>query len=140
LRKRDAAHLGQWGERVGDVIAFAKPEYYVVDFGHHKRWQHMRAGGTEADAGLASLFMHGDVYLGRDYAVEGLHHAHLPTDSLGPARNSGILILAGPGVRKGARLGGRAWTPDVAPTLARLLGTRRLRQSEGRVLEDLIEA
>jgi predicted AlkP superfamily phosphohydrolase/phosphomutase len=138
LRKKDAAFLGQWGDRVGDVIAFAKPEYYVVDFGHHKRWRNMRAGGTEADGGLAALFALGDVSAEREYGVEGLHHGHLPTDRLGPARNSGILIMAGPQVRAGGKPACQAWTPDVAPTLTRLLGTRSLRQGEGRVLTDMI--
>ena len=139
VRKKDAAHLGQWGDRVGDVIAFAKPEYYVVDFGHSKRWQGMRTGGTEADSGLAALFAMGDVSLSRDYAVDGLHHAHLPTDQLGPARNSAIMMLAGPGVRKGARTSAPASTPDVPPTLTTLLGTRPLKQAEGRVLGELVE-
>lgn len=139
LRKKDAAFLGQWGDRVGDVIAFAKPEYYVVDFGHHKRWRQMEAGGTEADSGLAALFMYGDVSLERTYGVEGLHHGHLPTDRLGPARNSALLILAGPKVKAGAAVGGPVWTPDLAPTLTKLLGTRSLKQSEGRVLTEIIE-
>jgi predicted AlkP superfamily phosphohydrolase/phosphomutase len=138
VRKADATHLGQWGDRVGDVIAFAKPEYYVVDFGHSKRWQHMRTGGTAADGGLAALFAIGDVSLGRDYAVDGLHHAHLPTDRLGPARNSGILMLAGPGVRSGAHTSAPAWMPDLTPTLTTLLHTRPLKGAEGRVMRELV--
>jgi hypothetical protein len=55
----------------------------------------------------------------------------------GPSRRNALLLLAGPGVKVGARPKGPARLADVAPTLARLLGAS-LPSAAGRPWEECL--
>lgn len=64
-----------------------------------------------------------------------------PGDPCGPTlwhRDTGILVMAGPGVRQGEVIHG-AGLPDIAPTLLALAGLPAGRDMPGRVLEDALE-
>lgn len=63
----------------------------------------------------------------------GGHHGHAPSH----LDMSGVLYLAGAGVKRGARLE-RAHAVDVVPTVCRLLGIAAPRGVEGRVLTELL--
>jgi predicted AlkP superfamily phosphohydrolase/phosphomutase len=130
-RKEDAASLGQWGERVGDVVYYLKPGYtdfpvardpLTLDLTGFVDFRDLLAGG-----GFAPALRH-----------HGIHHSHLPDAALGPASNRGILLLSGPGVAEDAALS-RANSVDVTPTLARLLDLPMPKQAEGRVLDRFLQ-
>ncbi len=61
----------------------------------------------------------------------------LPADDESVERRSATLVLAGPGVRAGAKGKGPRALADVAPTLARLLGVS-LPSARGRVLDEVL--
>jgi len=73
----------------------------------------------------------------------GNHGPMIPTYETEVASVYAMLLMAGPGVRKGWREDasdkGRRRTMDVAPTLAHLLGIAPPAQNEGRVLHELLE-
>src|SRR5207245_10631721 len=54
-------------------------------------------------------------------------------------RESGILILSGPGARRGQRISGRATLFDIAPTVLYLLGLPSSAAMPGRVLRDAVD-
>ena len=71
------------------------------------------------------------------------HGPQPPTYETEVSSNYGILVLSGPGVRRGyvrnmAELGPARMT-DVAPTIAHLVGIPEPAQSEGCVLKDMLE-
>jgi len=144
IRKEDAVYLGHWGDRCSDVLAFAKPEYYVPDFNHFRR-----AGGTDGAARqLATL---GDTvvepfhYRTEDedwlwtWRAGGYHHGHLPTAALGVLTNRPFLLAAGPGIRQGYQREQAINLVDVAPTLAHAMGWPAPAQAEGAVRFDLLD-
>jgi predicted AlkP superfamily phosphohydrolase/phosphomutase len=63
----------------------------------------------------------------------GGNHGELPNVHYGKSSLNSLLVLNGPGIKKGYR-GKHVWLTDVAPTVAWLLGIPRPRDAEGRVL------
>jgi Tfp pilus assembly protein PilF len=55
-------------------------------------------------------------------------------------RDPGVLVMAGPGVRRGARLSGNATMLDFAPTLLTVLGLSVPRTMPGKVLTEAFDA
>lgn len=144
-RGEDAVPLGHWGDRCSDVLAFAKPEYYVPDFNHY----HRVPGGTGEDAErhLASLddtvvepfcFRSDEGWLW-SWRSGGYHHGHLPTAELGDLTNRAFLLTAGPGIRQGYEREQAINLVDVAPTLSQALGWPVPAQSEGAVRFDMLD-
>lgn len=125
LRKEDAFPLGQWGERVGDLIYFLKPDYNPV---------------------LAPLvitepeILKGPIIsLYKSNLHTGAHGPYLPTAKLGIFSQSSLILLSGPGVKKKYESNRPVWLVDLAPTLAYLLGISPPGQSEGRVVREWLE-
>ncbi len=119
-----------------------------------------RAGGVDSGPVLDGIVTKDAIYSGPwgtnapDLMFEGApgwlvsRGGLAPTDSVfGPPsytfsgyhRPDGIVVAAGPGIARGARVSG-ARLLDVAPTLLYLAGAPVPRALEGRVLETLIEA
>jgi len=98
LRREDAAMLGLWGDRVGDIMVCCLP------------------GGAYGEG-------HGNL---------------LPTATYGISSVQATLILAGPGVRKGCRMGRPVWLTDVAPTVAHLMDIPAPTTMEGAVLNEAL--
>lgn len=61
----------------------------------------------------------------------------LDADETGPERTTAAFVLAGPGIRKGARGKGSRALPDVAPTVARLLGVA-MPDVQGRAWDEVL--
>ncbi len=76
------------------------------------------------------------------FQSDHLRPSRLPAEPAGPAhehREQGILVVAGPGVRRGATVEG-ATLLDVTPTILHLLGRPVGEDMDGRALEELLES
>jgi len=106
LRKVDAVFLGQWGERVGDVVYFLKPSCSC--------WNTPRFDRVDP-----SVFALSDVapVARRPTNVTGYHSAYLPTAKIGCFEIAAPLIIAGTGVKKGYQGSKPVYLVDVAPTI-----------------------
>ena len=135
LRKEDASFLGQWGNTVGDIVYYLRPGYAssgaIASIGpldpeivrrDHFRW---------IEAGIPSQYYAG---------MHGIHHQYLPNAVYDGCSNRAVLVMAGPGVRRGARLPVPPWTPDVVPTLAHLLGLPLPAQAEGHIIAAALDS
>ena len=107
LRKEDAAHLGLWGDRVGDVIFCLRPGYAM-------------GGLCDAVGPIPSAEMDAGLFPGA--RLGGCHHLYLPGARFGGFSNGAVLAMSGPGVARGKRLTAPICTIDVAPTICYLLG------------------
>jgi len=129
-RKKDATWLGQWGDRVGDAVYYLTPGYSDYPLpGARFKWWDSYADVYEAavNAGFAQA-----------KRFNGLHHNYLPTARLGPASNRAVLILSGPGLKRGVHSKRDVNLVDVAPTLSALLRIEAPAQSEGRILTEAL--
>jgi len=126
LRREDAEFLGQWGDRVGDVVYFLAPGY-SNDVRVHS------AGSV--NAALTAL----DGVWAADGPLQGAHHAYLPGARVGDFSVNGILLLSGPGGREGVERQAPLGAPDIAPTLCQLMGFGPPQTAEGTVATDLLQ-
>ena len=133
MRKEDAVHFGQWGDRVGDVIYGMHPEYCDVQPLARDELRFAPKG----DLSATSLLTHGGVVPRTD--LSGIHQG-MPDARLGPFSNHAMFGLLGPGILPGAKPAGPMHLVDVAPTLAYLGGFSRPAQAEGRVLLEVMDA
>jgi predicted AlkP superfamily phosphohydrolase/phosphomutase len=68
----------------------------------------------------------------------GGNHGELPNVHYGASSLNALLVMNGPGVKRGVQ-GKHVWLTDVAPTVAYLSGIPRPRDAEGRVLFEGLE-
>jgi predicted AlkP superfamily phosphohydrolase/phosphomutase len=117
LRKRDAAVIGYWGERTGDVV-------FIYNAGF--AWGHPGAGLSVAPASPGAN-----------------HGPQVPTAETALSSNLGVWVIAGPGIKPGyARDAGRigpARLIDFVPTLCHALDIAPPAQCQGAVEYDLFE-
>ncbi len=121
LTRDEAPVVGLYGEHVGDLVFCYAGGY---------RW-----------SGAQVLAM------GEERVVfpcgGGNHGPMIPCYETETTTVYGMMMLAGPGVRKGVKEApsakGSRGTQDVAPTLAHLLGIGPPAQNEGRVLHEFLE-
>jgi len=76
----------------------------------------------------------GDVVYGVHGWVFGEHGRQLPTAEYGMGSIKGLLVMAGPGVRRGLRLQRNVWITDIVPTVCHLTGFPVPRDAEGAVI------
>ncbi len=82
----------------------------------------------------------GDVIYATADDFGGVEHAfQLPTSKFGISSMQPILVMAGPGIRGGVRLGRTIELKDVAPTIAHLLGIPVPRDCLGGVIYQALE-
>ncbi len=81
----------------------------------------------------------GDVVYALREGFGAIHGPQLPTAAHGRGDLRGLLILAGPGIKKGCRLQRTAHLEDVVPTICFLTGFPLPRQAEGAVLYQALE-
>ncbi|MBS7642599.1 MAG: alkaline phosphatase family protein [Candidatus Bathyarchaeia archaeon] len=96
VKKRDAALLGLYGDRIGDVVYAVRDDY-------------------------------------------GEHHGQLPTCEYGLGSLKGLLIISGPGVKKGMVLKRIVYAVDIAPTICYLLGIPPPRDTEGSIIYQILD-
>jgi len=128
INKEDAEHLGQNGERIGDVVFFLNPPYQIFDGNLNQL--------NAAEQTKRSLKNPMTYDAKRCF---GAHAYYLPTEKFGNFSNTCPLILNGPGVKKGVELKKTVDLIDIAPTLAKLLKIPKPRNSQGRILHEAIE-
>ena len=117
LRKQDAALIGYWGERAGDVI-------FIYNAGF--AWGQPHAGASVAPA------------------PPGANHGpQIPTAETALSSNLAAWIIAGPGIKAGYRRDmnriGPARLIDFVPTLCHALGITPPAQCQGAVEYDIFE-
>lgn len=124
LRNEDAVSIGIGGPYCGDVVYAAGPEGY-----HNLSFYQFGEGGRPTD----------DLAVFGKLAGSGVHGWCTPTSEYGLGSIKAVLVMSGPGIKKGARPQGRVMTVDIAPTMAHILGFAPPAQSEGRVLHEILE-
>ncbi|MCL5076317.1 MAG: alkaline phosphatase family protein, partial [Chloroflexi bacterium] len=130
LRTEEATFLGQWGDRVGDIVYYLVPKYAngaVHSVGPFDPALIPETGFETIQQGI--WYPHG-AYL------QGVHHCYLPTAKYSGCSVQAILVMAGPGTKRGYRLPVPPWTVDVTPTIAHLLGIPAPAQSEGNIISN----
>ena len=76
------------------------------------------------------------------YAVKddyGEHHGQLPTCEYGVGSLKGLLIISGPGIKKGVTLDRVVYATDIVPTICYLLGIPPPRNAEGSIIYSILE-
>ncbi|HDI75059.1 MAG TPA: hypothetical protein ENF55_03795 [Thermoprotei archaeon] len=127
LRKEDAVYLGQWGDRVGDIVYFLKPSYSC--------WNTPRFDKISAE--VMCLPEVAPVST-RPTNVTGYHSTYLPNARIGVFEIPAPIIVAGKGFKKGYRRPKPAFMTDIAPTILHALGLEVPDYMEGKVLRDLL--
>jgi len=132
IRKEDAFFLGQWGERIGDVIFYMNPAY-DCDI-HH---------GTGVSPLTFPIDMYKDIFKKRKWVKKvghlGIHDNFLPDAHYKGCSVHGVCLMAGPGIKKGYRPHHPFWMVDLTPTIFYLLGIHPPRQSDGKIAFKLLK-
>jgi predicted AlkP superfamily phosphohydrolase/phosphomutase len=128
LQREEADFLGQNSERIGDVVFALNPPYELFD-------------GNAEQLDVTSIQPE---FLERKLAFPatecfGAHAYYLPTTRFGPYSIDVPVVLAGPRIKSNAEFKNSFNLVDIAPTLAYLLGVRRPKDSQGRILHEIIE-
>jgi len=133
-RREDLGPIGADGEVFGDVLHFMRPGYTNSPGTHASRPNATRLEYNLADADAALKAGYG-----WHKGLLGSHIDYLP-DAVYPGfcSNRSILLLHGPGIRRGHRIG-RPRTIDVAPTIALLCDAPLPAGCEGSVLTNVME-
>lgn len=127
--REESVNLGLGDERTGDVVYFLRPPYTI--------W----CGPIED----LLTYMAADRHLDTEWFTEdqsritGIHGYYLPNVKVGEFSNSSLLIMKGPGVKRGEELRKPVRLMDIAPTISYLLGIPVPRNSEGRVIHEALE-
>jgi len=129
IRREDAEVLGQWGERVGDVLYYLRPGYSDADFDRD----------SVCELSLEEISRLQEVGPLRGGGGQALHHQFLPTAESGDMSNRAVLIMSGPGVKQGYRRRTPIWQVDVAPTVCYALGLQAPAQCDGKAVCDFFE-
>ena len=82
----------------------------------------------------------GDILLTLREPFGGTHGEQLSTARWGLGSNTSLLMMRGPGVRRGLRLKRTAWLTDIVPTICHLIGVKVPRQTEGSILYQALES
>jgi predicted AlkP superfamily phosphohydrolase/phosphomutase len=127
LKKEDAAALHHGGERAGDILYLLKPSYEIWD----DRIEILNAAEM-----LPEIMNEGLIRDSRQ--TFGAHVYYLPNTRIGSFSVNSTLIMSGPGINSGLELKKPVNLTDVVPTLAKIMGIPPPKDSEGRVLTELL--
>ncbi len=94
------------------------------------------------DARMMGLYgdMVGDVVYAVEPGFGGNHGPHLTTAKFSQGSLQPLLVLHGPGIKRGYRLERNAWLTDIVPTVCYLMQLPMPRDAEGAVLYQALEA
>ena len=129
ITREESVNIGMGDERTGDVVYFLRPPYTI--------WH----GPLEDILTYTAT----DKHLKEDWVVKsqsritGIHGYYLPNVKVGSFSNSSILIMKGPGIKKGEKLKKPVYLMDIAPTISHLLGIPAPSHSQGRILYETLE-
>ncbi|RLE68737.1 MAG: hypothetical protein DRJ34_02415 [Thermoprotei archaeon] len=129
MTREESQNIGLGDERTGDVVYFLRPPYTI--------W----CGSIED----ILTYMASDRHMGKDWLVlnqsrvTGIHGYYLPNERVENFSNSSVFIIKGPRIKKGERLKKPIRLTDIAPTISYLMGIPPPRDSEGRILYEILE-
>ena len=129
LTREESVNIGMGDERTGDVIYFLRPPYTI--------W----CGPIEDLLTCMATERHlNEDWIVRDQSrVTGIHGYYLPNERVGDFSNAAVLIMKGPGIKKGVELKKPIRLTDIAPTIAHLLRIPPPKDSDGRVIYEALE-
>jgi predicted AlkP superfamily phosphohydrolase/phosphomutase len=81
----------------------------------------------------------GDVVYALDPEFGGEHGNFLPTAGWGIGSMKGLLIMSGPGIKRGTSLKRSVWLTDIIPTVCHLVDLPIPRDSEGAIIHQAFE-
>ena len=116
------------GERIGDVVYFLNPPYQIYD----EILEQLNPSQ------ISPKYMAKPIIYDAQNCF-GAHAYYLPTQTFGNYSNSVPLIIAGPGVKKGIKLKNSVNLIDLAPTFAHLLQIPKPKDSQGRILQEVLD-
>jgi len=126
IRKEHAKDLGQWGDRVGDVLYFFKE-------GYSNKFTNCITGIDPEDLPKDGFE---PVLEGPEF---GRHHSFLPSTTYCGCSVKGVFIMSGPGVRKGYTRSFPIRAVDVTPTVCFLSSLPYPAQCEGMIPGDALD-
>lgn len=140
LKGRDPEGIVEPGreyEELKDRIVDLLYEYKDPETGKHPIALALR----KEDARMIGLYGDriGDVVYGIRPEVSGEHGRQLPTGEYGMGSMKGLLIMAGPGIKKGVTLERTVWLTDIVPTLCHLLDLPVPENTEGAIIYQAFE-
>jgi predicted AlkP superfamily phosphohydrolase/phosphomutase len=128
LKREEAAFLGLNGDRIGDVIYFLKPPYQIYD----EILEQLNPSQISP-----KFMVKPEIYNAQK--CFGAHAYYLPTQRLGNYSNSVPIILGGLGIKKDIKLKNPVNLTDLAPTFAHLLQISKPKDSQGRILQEVLD-
>ena len=127
LKKEEGEGLGQNGDRVGDVIYFLNPSYQLFDY----KLEKLNPAKQPAD-----ILKKPEAYPAQYNCAA--HAYYLPNAKLGNYTVSVPLIFNGPGIESGIELNKIVNLIDIAPTLAHLLQIPKPADSQGSIIDEIL--
>jgi predicted AlkP superfamily phosphohydrolase/phosphomutase len=134
LRKEEAGIIGMWGERIGDIVYMDRDAYSQTNIitddlsviGEAEKITSIREGGGMEEGTYP------------DWPLNRSRHGDkVPTAKFSKGNVSGVFIMTGPRLKKGYKRNPIGLV-DVAPTLAYMLDIAPPKNSEGKILWDII--
>lgn len=119
-------------EIISALLSYRDPDLGICPFAMVLRREDARPLGLYGP-------MVGDIVFAYRPEFGGQHGPHLPTATWGIGDIHGLLILKGPGIKKGEKLERTAWITDVVPTVCYLAEWPLPRQAEGAILYQALE-
>jgi len=135
MRRENAAPIGLWGDRVGDIVYWMTPGY-SGDF----NWTPLAREGDVLEDLVKEREGFADYGEGRFVAdkFQSVHGCGDPAAQLGVGTEEAILAMAGPAIKTGASLKEIPNLTCVTPTLCAATGLPLPLQSEGQSLGEWI--
>lgn len=81
----------------------------------------------------------GDVVFGVRPEVSGEHGRHITTGEYGIGSMKGLLIIAGPNIKRGYKLERTVWLTDIVPTICYLMDLPIPKDTEGAIIYQVLE-
>jgi len=123
-------------EVIAVLHAYVEPTTGLHPFNLVLRKADMRYLGLYGDPTGKKI---GDIVFTLREGFGGNHGAQLSTAAWGLGANTSLLIMSGPGIRRGVQLERTAWLTDIVPTICKIIGVAVPRQTEGAVLYQAFE-
>lgn len=96
----------------------------------------MRYLGLYGDPGNSNI---GDIVFTLREPFGGTHGEQLSTAAFGLGSNGSILVMWGPGIRRGAKLERTVWLTDIVPTICHILGAPVPKDAQGAIVYQALE-
>ena len=123
-------------EVIAALHAYVEPTTGLHPYNLVLRKQDARYVGLYGDPSAKKI---GDIVFTLREPFGGIHGDQLSTAKWGLSSNTSLLIVRGPGIRRGARLERTVWLTDITPTICHLIGVPVPRDTEGAIIYQALE-